>query len=158
MRDKYLDWLLDSNFDKFYAALQNALNPAFHSLEFFFRNQHLTKQNLCEIIEFQRHQLQNATKNMPASSDGKPKQSIHAVATILISQRNVLPKPEKRLLIQSLICFLVECLLVAFWLLIHKTDAVWFYVLENWFWIFYNGFKPLLYLIANRFVANRHIL
>uniref|UniRef100_A0A1I8BN55 7TM_GPCR_Srx domain-containing protein n=1 Tax=Meloidogyne hapla TaxID=6305 RepID=A0A1I8BN55_MELHA len=66
---------------------------------------------------------------------------------------------ERRLLFQALVQFLVEFSLCSIWFYQmiggYVPDGVIFNTFINWYWIFYNGFRPLVYLAMNKTVRKR---
>jgi hypothetical protein len=78
-----------------------------------------------------------------------------------VSQQSqgLLAPHERRLLCQAFAQFGVECSLCSiwFWQMVDRKNSpngLIATVFVNWYWIFFNGFKPLLYLAINRY-ANR---
>ncbi|KAF7633519.1 hypothetical protein Mgra_00007100 [Meloidogyne graminicola] len=67
---------------------------------------------------------------------------------------------ERRLLIQAVIQFFIEFSLSSIWFLQMidcLPDGLLTNVLANWYWIFYNGFRPLVYLAMNKTIRQRII-
>ncbi|KAF7637147.1 hypothetical protein Mgra_00003536 [Meloidogyne graminicola] len=67
---------------------------------------------------------------------------------------------ERRLLLQAIVQFFVEFSLCSIWFFqmiggSYVPDGVVFNAFINWYWIFYNGFRPLVYLAMNKTVRKR---
>uniref|UniRef100_A0A1I8BMF4 G_PROTEIN_RECEP_F1_2 domain-containing protein n=1 Tax=Meloidogyne hapla TaxID=6305 RepID=A0A1I8BMF4_MELHA len=110
-------------------------------------------------LSIQQGEIGRPTERNPEFYITRPSiQSRISIQHDLPTPKQSLIQHERRLLLQAIVLFIVEFSLSTIWFLQmvdFLPDGMIANVLANWYWIFYNGFRPLVYLAMNKTIRTR---
>uniref|UniRef100_A0A915NSV0 Uncharacterized protein n=2 Tax=Meloidogyne TaxID=189290 RepID=A0A915NSV0_9BILA len=137
-------------------------SPQFNNLQ-QYHNQIMTNnkihQQRLSIQQGENGRAVEGGNNIPEFYKNRPSiQSRISIQHDTLTPKQSLIQHERRLLLQAIVLFVVEFSLSTIWFLQMVDllpDGIIANVLANWYWIFYNGFRPFVYLAMNKTIRTR---